>query len=120
MRMSSSSAGTFGLAASLYGFSLSMLTTLVPVIPVHAGSGAILTITALMGSAQTVQGPVQKVDSFLGMPLFVVGVKSHTLAPGRKLLASLWYWRLCLLTAPAMFSLAYFWAESILSRSFLR
>jgi hypothetical protein len=82
-----------------------MLTTLVPLALVQEGSGAILTMTEFTGSAQTVYGPVQKEDSFLGIPPFVTGVKSHTLAPAWKLRLSWWYCLLCLLTASAKFFL---------------
>jgi hypothetical protein len=58
-----------------------MLTTRDPVSERHLGSGVMRNMRSLSVLAQTIHGPVQKVDSFLGAPLVVWGVKSHTLAP---------------------------------------
>ena len=95
-----------------------MLTTLVPVTldsPAQVGSGVMRTMVSLLvGSAQMIHGPVQYVVNFLGTPGWEAGVKSHTLAPGRKLFLSWWYCRRWRRTAMERCSRAYFCALSIL------
>ena len=94
-----------------------MLTTLVPCTVVQEECGAILTMTSFTGAAQITQGPVQKLESFLGIPGFVTGVKSQTLVPGRKVFFSLWYCLLCRWTAPWRFFRTYSWQVSMRWRS---
>ena len=48
------------------------------------GWGMMRTMTSLTGSAQTTHGPDQYLVNFLISPVAVCGVKSQTLAPGRK------------------------------------
>ena len=73
----------------MYSLSLSIETTLDPCavdgLSFHSLDGLILIrVSALVGSAQTTQGPVQKVETFLDALAATTGVKSHTLVPGRK------------------------------------